>query len=459
MIKPKYPKAQYTKIALYMNHYIVIEQTPIYDIDLGLRLRHNKDDPYTPLQLTSINLLHHLFRLGLLKPMTIKYMPSREFEYPNYNDLSYNPQYCVKRFETIHNNITLRGCLENNKLVPTFAWTRFHNKHLSDVVAVGGVIKAFISKAIRGGRVLYRHGTHDNSTLIDINSLYPDALTKIVLPKGEPTLWTSDVDLENVAFYVVEIDITKINRDRWFYNKLRTGRHILDKYYIEDLVKYCNIEYSVLRGYIWVQGVEDRAAKDYITKLYAKKQDSSGSQRDIYKKMLCSLCGSTMVRGYDTVKRKMFHTDEQFRKYIHRNHSRVIRIENDGRIVYLSKGIDDRFNHCHVGCAILSMSKRIMNEIFDHCDTQGVDVYYSATDSLLIPSNKIDVLTDRIGPELGQLHIETSGSAVIVRSGLYYLNDNHYRCSGISHEKVASMENIREYYVSLLDSVNALIQK
>jgi hypothetical protein len=454
IIKPKYPKNEFKKIALFMNHYIVIEQTPFYDIDLGLKLRYNKDDPYTPLQLTSINLLYSLFKLGLMKPMTIKDMPSRDFEHPCYNDLSYNAAYCIKSFETIHNDFTFDDCVKNNKLIPSYSWVAFHNRCLQEVVSIGGVVKAFVSRAIHGGRVLHQPGIHDNTTLIDVNSLYPDALTKIVIPKGEPVLWSADLDLESAAFYVAEIDITKIDRSRWFYNKLKTGRQILDKYYIEDLVKYCGIEYTVLRGYVWTEGVDGNVVKEYISELYSKKRDSIGFLRDIHKNMLCSLCGSTMIRGYDTVKRKQFHTDEQFHKYVHRNHSRITRIENDTRTAYLSKGIDDRFNHCHIGCAILSMSKRIMNEIFDYLDSNGVAVYYSATDSLLIPTNKTHLLEDQIGSELGQLHIETSGDAIIIRSGLYYLNDEHYRCAGISRTKVASKENIRGCYIEILSDAS-----
>jgi hypothetical protein len=55
-------------------------------------------------------------------------------------------------------------------------------------------------------------------------------------------------------------------------------------------------------------------------------------------------------------------------------------------------------------------------------------VYYSATDSILIPRSDLPKLSDFTGPGLGQLKIEAiSEEAIIVRKGVYYLSDEHYR--------------------------------
>ena len=43
---------------------------------------------------------------------------------------------------------------------------------------------------------------------------------------------------------------------------------------------------------------------------------------------------------------------------------------------------DDTFNRGHIGCAILSMSKRIMNEVFDVANEIACPIYYTDTDSL-----------------------------------------------------------------------------
>ena len=92
-----------------------------------------------------------------------------------------------------------------------------------------------------------------------------------------------------------------------------------------------------------------------------------------------------------------------------------------------------------------------MNQLFNECDERGIAVYYSATDSILIDSFKVNLLQDHIGKGLGQLHIETAGQAVIARSGVYYLNDNHFRHCGVKHSTIESSGDIRRYYIDLLD--------
>jgi hypothetical protein len=54
------------------------------------------------------------------------------------------------------------------------------------------------------------------------------------------------------------------------------------------------------------------------------------------------------------------------------------------------------------------MSKRIMNRFFDILDRNGVPVYMSNTDSILLPSKDVHLLQEHIGTGLGQLHLERS---------------------------------------------------
>jgi hypothetical protein len=49
---------------------------------------------------------------------------------------------------------------------------------------------------------------------------------------------------------------------------------------------------------------------------------------------------------------------------------------------------------CHIGTAILSMSKRIMNEIMDVCNEQKINCYYQDTDSLHLEASKINLLNE-----------------------------------------------------------------
>jgi hypothetical protein len=70
-------------------------------------------------------------------------------------------------------------------------------------------------------------------------------------------------------------------------------------------------------------------------------------------------------------------------------------------------------NRCHIASLILSMSKRIMNEVMCTAEDNGIMIYYQDTDSILIEHNDINRLKvlfnekygrDLIGNELGQFH-------------------------------------------------------
>ncbi len=77
------------------------------------------------------------------------------------------------------------------------------------------------------------------------------------------------------------------------------------------------------------------------------------------------------------------------------------------------KAIDEHFNIPHVGCSILSMSKRIMNEVICLAEDNKLDIYYQDTDSMHIQEKDIETLQNAfktkydkelIGKNMGQFH-------------------------------------------------------
>ena len=80
---------------------------------------------------------------------------------------------------------------------------------------------------------------------------------------------------------------------------------------------------------------------------------------------------------------------------------------------HMRKQICSSFNFCTLGVNILSMSKRIMNEVFDICEECGMKVYYQDTDSLHLYEDDLPLLAlkfkekygrELIGKALGQFH-------------------------------------------------------
>ena len=85
--------------------------------------------------------------------------------------------------------------------------------------------------------------------------------------------------------------------------------------------------------------------------------------------------------------------------------------------VKVIKTTDEHFNIPHVGCSILSMSKRIMNEVMSIAEDSGIFIYYQDTDSMHILDSDISLLSmnfkqkysrELIGKHLGQLHSDFS---------------------------------------------------
>jgi hypothetical protein len=79
------------------------------------------------------------------------------------------------------------------------------------------------------------------------------------------------------------------------------------------------------------------------------------------------------------------------------------------------KSIGDHYNNVFVGVEVLSMSKRIMNEVMCLAEDLDIDISYQDTDSMHIPSPKVELLAEAfqlkynrelIGTDMGQFHTD-----------------------------------------------------
>jgi hypothetical protein len=398
LIKPK--SKDPIKIGLYLDHYFINEESPF--------------------DCMSSDLIFKLFEQGLMKPMTVSDMPTQILEQPTFDDLSFNPTYCLREFNPIEDPITFEECIQNPKLIPRFAWSKFHDKCLRQCVQVGGIIKSYIKQAIRGGRIYCKSGEYSDLTLLDVNSLYPKALYNLNLPIGIPKIYTNNMDLTD-TFAILTVNITSIKNPKPYYYKLATGRAVYDTIALNALVSRCGIEYDIITGYVW-NVAESSEIKSYIDELYQLKSSSDGFERDFYKLCLNSPPGKCLRRATKTTKRKRFNTKNAALNYVMRNHHMLNRIEeSEGKWdVLLNWCIDTTFNYSHIGIAILSAARAYMDTLFDECEALGIDIYYSHTDCIVIDTSKVALLKDWIGNKLGELKIEAQGSG-------YVKDKKHYR--------------------------------
>ena len=165
---------------------------------------------------------------------------------------------------------------------------------------LGGHIRYFCSKAIRGGRcmITYNKKWHVKEELVELDavSFYPASMKRLYtvecIPKPIPNLEFSkaithnDIPyfLKDKSAYVVLIEIVKVNK-HYAFPLIRTSLngstyddHIIADnsdsalacvydIELEDLIKFQHIEFKLLNGLYW-DGKKDYCIQDIIQKAF-----------------------------------------------------------------------------------------------------------------------------------------------------------------------------------------------
>ena len=320
-----------------------------------------------------------------------------------------------------------------------------------EVYAVCGLLREFISMGVFGGRVelLETHKKKiitDNLVDFDAVSLYPSAIYRmcqeIGVPKGKAKRLTLDMKLDTLDYYVVKIKITKINKKQQmpfiayrhdsvidYINTVPEGglMTIVDKITLEDYVKFHKIEYEVLDGVYWNEGFNkkfgcliEKLFKNRLEEKKLKKKyegvdnDRAGghdAMQEIIKLMLNSAYGKTIISKSKTEKVIVRRTskgskeiDDNINQYKY-NHFHVITDVNhlnDRQTEVTKVTIDTSFNIAHVGCMVLSYSKRIMNEVMDIANDAQIKIYYQDTDSMHLKREDLDQLIKLYNAKYGR---------------------------------------------------------
>lgn len=319
----------------------------------------------------------------------------------------------------------------------------------NEVYKLSGTPRHFIQKCCVGGRTMSNSNKkyHIKGKIYDFDavSLYPSAMSRLDgylkgIPKVIPQKNLNYNILKNYDGYFVEINITKVGKNRQFPllsyiaddgNRLWTndmaGKNIfVDKISLEDLIEFHNIEFNVIRGYYFNDGFNTKI-KDVITTLFNKRAEekANGNQiQEIYKLLMNSAYGKTILKPIEKDIKIVTGKDNKKKEIIYNYNSiiEVHKIKNCKKyVVHKLKPINNHFNNVHCGVSVLSMSKRIMNEVMCLAEDIDLKIYYQDTDSMHVndQTNKegytsaISVLNDEyikkynrelIGTSMGQFH-------------------------------------------------------
>ena len=341
---------------------------------------------------------------------------------------------------SIHKHLTISSYADNYFI---------RNKCYEGVYECKGNLRMYLSKAIYGGRVNVLEKVRKTCVQGPINdfdgvSLYPSAIKRLSdesgLPKGPCQRWNSLIDLHDVSVdtYVVSVCITAINKKQ--NNPFIAYRHdnkidyinelngplvvVIDKITLEDYIKFHDIEYTILDGVYWNSGFNKTFGKHilYMFEERLKQKDLNTDEGEvlqgIFKLMMNSAYGKTILSTSDNT--KIIKDDTLFLKYMFNNYETVEYAQklNDKQFLITQHKTDESYNRAIVGINILSMSKRIMNEVMGLASDLKIDIFYQDTDSMHMLDKDIAPLGDEfkkvynrelIGDrKMGQFHSDFS---------------------------------------------------
>ena len=302
----------------------------------------------------------------------------------------------------------------------------------NNLYMLSGHVRDFIMKGIYGGRCMTKQNKRwrvsEKLDDFDACSLYPSAMARLFTVEGIPSVLpeemlnreyllnhsftedqTEPTKERFISYYVVEIEITKvgINRDfpliveRTKINNMNVNKPVkmvVDMIELEDKIKFQQIEFNVIRGYFW-KGNRDHRIRETIKKLFklrAEYKKQGNSIQQVIKLIMNSGYGKSIQKPIDNELKYIDETKIEHYIYEHwHNIQECQKIPNSKQyLIKLNKTVDKQFNNCVFGVSVLSMSKRIMNEVMCLAEDLGINIYYQDTDSMHIEHDKIELLAN-----------------------------------------------------------------
>jgi hypothetical protein len=303
--------------------------------------------------------------------------------------------------------------------------------------SLSGIPQAFIMKCVVGGRCMTRQNKRykckEVMQALDAKSLYPSAMNRMGFLKGIPKVIKQDeLTYEQIQQYdgfFVEVVATGLSKKRDFpllsfidSNGIRNFSNdvigktfYLDKTMFEDAQEYQGITFDIKRGYYFNQGFNYKI-KEVIREMYNARVEKKRKTAEFpegnpieraYKELLNCAYGKTILKATE-YEFKYIDGDDKFNDFLRYNYNFIQEynmITHNKYKIKVIKAIDTHFNRPHIGVSILSMSKRIMNEVMCLAEDNSVIIAYQDTDSASIRDSDI--------PKLSELYFNKYGRPLV----------------------------------------------
>ena len=302
---------------------------------------------------------------------------------------------------------------------------------------LNGEIQRFIQKTIYGGRCMtagnIRHKVSKKMADFDACSLYPSAMRRMFTVEGVPEYYKhEDVNAiynkDNLPYlllhafdedqlkptadkfysqFFVDIEITAIGIHRAFplivkrENGIQTNcnecvKMTVDMITLQDLIRFQDISFKMGDGY-YMKGNRDHTIRNVIQDLFnlrATYKKNNNPTQEIIKLVMNSAYGKTIQKPIKTF--KQFVDKEHFNWFAKDRYHQIVEftefVETGRYLFEMKKRKSNQYNNVVFGTTVLSMSKRIMNEVMCLAEDMGIEIYYQDTDSMHIEYDRVNDL-------------------------------------------------------------------
>jgi hypothetical protein len=304
------------------------------------------------------------------------------------------------------------------------------NECLEGCYKLSGIPREFLQKFVVGGRCMTRNnkkwvfkGKKKNGKIVDWIedfdgvSLYPSSLYRLKgFLKGKPKVIKKNIkdpeDLinDNINHFFIKVkclnnptfnlnfpllSIVNENGIREFTNDVKDKVFYIDKTLYEECKEHQGLKFEVICGYYYDEGWNNQINK-FIHKLFnerLRKKSEGNPIQEVYKLLMNSCYGKTLLKPIEQ-ETKTCKKGEEWNKILNRYYNFITEfVETKNMIIYKqTKTINEQFNNVHQGIMVLSMSKRIMNEVMVLSEKNNLTMFYTDTDSIHILGDDIKKL-------------------------------------------------------------------
>ena len=320
-----------------------------------------------------------------------------------------------------------------------------------NVYELNGNVQKFCQAAVYGGRCMTAKNIRykvKKTKLSDFDAcaLYSSAMARMFTVEGIPVFYENtdpsavfsknnlpmilkhafDIDQltptedKFISQFVVDIEIVEIGIEREFplivertkerqANVNKCTKMRVDMIMLQDLIEFQEISFNLGNGYIWT-GKRDHSIRKEIKKLFdlrAQYKKEKNPTQEIIKLIMNSAYGKSIQKPIKTFLQfvKKEEVDWFTRDRYYQIHC-VYHLDDGNKLFELTKQKNNQFNNVLFGLTVLSMSKRIMNEVMCLAEDMNIKIYYQDTDSMHIEFDKVGALGDAFKAKYGRTLID-----------------------------------------------------